>query len=448
MLFPPLGAVLGVTPVVLLSSIAATWAFGDIAVRVLPRRSQRIAVLWFAVGSVTNVLIGRATFALGLAFALASVAALVRRARWSVLAAVLATLSSPVAGVFVALAAGTAWLAARRLLPAVVAVTAVVPLFVLGVLFPAGGRFPYRGGHFTITLGVCAALVLFAPSRWRTLRLGVALYTAAAVAIYVVPNPLGGNWARLAMLLGGPLLAGVLWPTRRLLFVALAVPFFIWQWQPAYDSMTRGASDPSSQPGFYEPLLDFLGRDKAQRIEIPFTERHWETRYVAPHVALARGWERQADIEANPLFYEDELAPADYLAWLAENAVSYVALPEVDLDHAAVNEAELLRAGLPGLQLVWQNEHWRVWKVLDARPLIDGPAVLGPIDADSFTLYVYEPGEVHVRIRHSAHWAVDKPACVEASPDGWTRVVATAPGEIIVRQSVGIGGSSSGRCDR
>lgn len=447
-LFPPLGALLGVTTVILLSSVGATWAFADIAVRVLPRRSQRVAVLWFAIGSVTNVLIGRATFALGLAFALACVAALVRRSRWSVLAAVLASLASPVAGVFVALAAGTSWLVARRLLPALVGAAALLPLLVLGVLFPEGGRFPYRGGHFAITLGVCAALVLFAPRRWRTLRLGVALYALAAVAIFVVPNPLGGNWARLAMLLGGPLLAGALWPNRRVLFVALAVPFCIWQWQPAYDSVARGNSDPSSQPEFYAPLLDFLGRDQSMRIEIPFTERHWETRFVAPHVALARGWERQADIEVNGIFYTDELTGPDYLAWLAENAVSYVALPETDLDHAAVQEAELLRSGLPGLRLVWQNENWRVWKVLDTLPLVDGPALLTAVDADSFKLWMKAPGEVLVRLRHSTHWTVDAPACVDESPDGWTRVVSPDVGEVVVRQSVGLGGSGTERCDR
>ena len=447
-LFPPLGGILGVTTVVLLSSAAATWAFADIATRVLPQRSQRLAVRWFAVGSVTNVLVGRATFALGLAFALAAVAALVRGSRWAVAGAVLASLASPVAGVFVALGAGTSWLVARRWLPALTGAAALAPLAVLSVLFPEGGRFPYRGGHFTITLGVCAALLLFAPRRWSALRVGVALYALAAVAIFVVPNPLGGNWARLAMFVGGPLLAGALWPTRRALFVLLAVPFCIWQWQPAYDSVVRGGHDPSSQAEYFEPLLDFVGRDSMLRIEIPFTERHWETRYVAPHVALARGWERQADIEANAIFYADELHAADYLAWLEDNAVSYVALPDVDLDHAAVAEAGLLRSGVPGLELVWQNANWRVWKVLDTRPMVEGPADLVHVGADSFTVRLHEPGSALVRIRHSAHWTVDEPGCVAPAAGGWTLVSSRAPAEIEVRQSVGLGTSSPERCPR
>lgn len=447
-LFPPLGATLGVTPVVLLSSVAATWAFADIALRVLPPRSQRFAVVWFAIGTVTNVLVGRATFALGLAFALGAVAALIRRSRWSVVIAALASLASPVAGVFVVLAAGSSWLVARRWLPASVAVGALAPLAVLSVAFPEGGEFPYRGGHFTITLGVCAALAVVMPARWRVARTGVVLYAAAAVAIFLVPNPLGGNWARLAMFVGGPLLAGALWPARRFVLVILAVPFCIWQWQPAYDSVVRGGRDPSSRAEYFAPLLDFLGRDRALRIEIPLTERHWETRYVAPHIALARGWERQADMDVNRIFYADTLDPVAYLDWLADNGVSYVALPDVDLDHSAVAEAALLRAGVPGLEPVWSSAHWVVWKVLGPRPIVEGPAELVSIDTDSFTLDLSEPSAVHVRIRHSVHWSVDEPACVKASEDGWTIVASPAAGRVEVRQAVGLGAPAAARCPR
>ena len=87
-----------------------------------------------------------------------------------------------------------------------------------------------------------------------------------------------------------------------------------------------------------------------------------------------------------------------------------------------------------------------MWKVLDTRPLVDGPATLRSLENDSFTLDFRFPGEALVRLRHSAHWSVDAPACVEAAFDGWTRVVSPVEGEIEVRQSVGLGGSGSGRC--
>ena len=59
-------------------------------------------------------------------------------------------------------------------------------------------------------------------------------------------------------------------------------------------------------------------------MEIPFTENHWETAYVAPEVPLARGWERQLDIERNPLFYDQDpnaLNALSYYGWLLDNAV-------------------------------------------------------------------------------------------------------------------------------
>ena len=45
------------------------------------------------------------------------------------------------------------------------------------------------------------------------------------------------------------------------------------------------------------------------RIEVVPTRDHWEARWLAPHVAIARGWERQLDRDRNALFY-DESRPA------------------------------------------------------------------------------------------------------------------------------------------
>ena len=69
---------------------------------------------------------------------------------------------------------------------------------------------------------------------------------------------------------------------------------------------------------------------------------------MAPHVMLARGWERQLDQQRRALFYDEAstpLTPARYRAWLSEQAVSYVALPDAPLDYSAKGEAELLRGG-------------------------------------------------------------------------------------------------------
>ena len=57
---------------------------------------------------------------------------------------------------------------------------------------------------------------------------------------------------------------------------------------------------------------------------------------MAPHVPLARGWERQLDRKVNPLFYD---GPADPGALptpgCARSGVRYVALPDAPLDYSA-----------------------------------------------------------------------------------------------------------------
>jgi hypothetical protein len=305
------------------------------------------------------------------------------------------------------------------------------------VAFPEGGRFPFRLGHFIVVMCACVVVALIAPRGWSGVRAGALLYAAIAIAVFIVPNPLGGNLARLAMFFGGPVLAAILWPQHKKWLIVLGAPLIVWQWQPAYDAVVEAGRDPSTKAAYYEPLIDFVQQDPFARIEIPFTRRHWESHFVARHVALARGWQRQLDIEVNSLFYEpDALNESSYKRWLSDNAISYVALPDAALDESAIAEASLLRAGVEGLVPVWRNEHWQVWRVTDTEPLVDGAARLVELDADEFTLDVDTPGDVLVRIRYSSHWDIDGPGCLVESPDGWTLLRTPSVGDVRVRQVV------------
>ena len=426
LLFPPLGAVLGVAVVAVISSVAASWAFTALANALLPPRAALVSSVWFAVGTATNVAVGRVTFALGLALAVFAVGAMLRSAPWAVVVAIVAPLASPVAGVFVAIAATALLLSSRadrdrRRLAVAMTAGALAPIAVLGAAFPEGGRFPFRFGHFVAVLVSCALVGLLAPRAWTAVRVGSLLYAAIATAVFVVPNPLGGNVARLAMFFGGPLLAGMLWPQRKKLLIVFGMAMVVWQWQPAFDAVANAGRDPSTKAAYYQPLIDFVEQDPFARIEIPFTRRHWESHFVARHVALARGWQRQLDIEVNSLFYApDALNESSYKRWLSDNAISYVALPDAELDESAIAEASLLRAGIEGLVPVWRNEHWQVWRVTDTEPLVEGPARLVELDADEFTLQADDPGDVLIRIRYSSHWDIDGPGCLVESPDGWT----------------------------
>lgn len=351
-------------------------------------------------------------------------------------AAPFTALASPVAGAFLMLAA-LAWTAAdprRRRFGLVVLAETAVALVALGLTFPEGGDFPFGLEAFvvTATVGLLAALLL--PVRYRALRIGGALYAAAAAVTVAVPNALGANITRLGMFTAPAVAIGVLWPVRRRVAAALAGPLLLWQWMPAGDGIFTAGLDPSSDPAYYDEVLLQLKNRSPGRVEIPFTKHHWEAAYVAPHVALARGWERQLDIGVNPLFYDGTLTADRYRAWLRENAVDYVALPDVELDDSALAEAALLRAGVDGLDLVWRGAHWDVWRVTDAHPLVEGSAHLVALDADSFTVAVERPGDVLVRIHYSSHWDVEGPGCAVPTPDNWTRIRFPTAGEFRVRQ--------------
>ena len=82
------------------------------------------------------------------------------------------------------------------------------------------------------------------------------------------------------------------------------------------------ASAPSSEASYYQPLVAYLeAQHTVGRVEIPFTQAHWETAYVAPTIPLARGWERQLDVADNPIFYTaTPLTTTTYERWLVDEA--------------------------------------------------------------------------------------------------------------------------------
>ena len=216
----------------------------------------------------------------------------------------------------------------------------------------------------------------------------------------------------------------------------LAVPLLFWQWFPAVDGVAFAHRDPSTNSAYYQPLLDVLERagDPIGRVEIPPTLRHWETVNVAIHVPLARGWERQLDIAYNPLFYDGTLNATSYHAWLVENGVRFVALPDAELESS--DEAKLLEAGLPYLTPGATLPHWRLWSVDGFSGLVEGPARLDEMAVDSLRLDVFAPGSVTVRVRASSHWAVEGAGCAADDGNGWLRLEGLVPGPQRVTQAV------------
>ncbi|MBB4664990.1 hypothetical protein [Conexibacter arvalis] len=476
-LFPPLGSLLGPRLLGALCAVAAAALFALLARRRFGDAAL-LGALWFAAGTATILLSGRLTFGLGLVPALGALLALAhgRRAGAAVLA-VASALASPVAAVFLAMAT-TAWALAepwprgrdarrpwwrelgteRRLTGLAIAAAAVVPVGLLSFAFPEGGREPFvLSAYWPVPATVAAALLLW-PREQRTLRIGAVLYLLGCTAAFVLDTPVGGNAARLGALVAGPLFALLLWRRRPLALALVALPLLYWQWTAAIHDVTVTHGDRSVERSFYAPLLAQLeARDPggiSGRVEIPFTKLHWEARWVAPRHALARGWLRQYDHKANALFYEGELTPERYEAWLRRNAVRWVALPDTTLDYSARREAELVEGGLPFLREVWRDADWRLFEVRDAAPLAEGAgARVTRLGHDAVTLSVERPGTVRLRMHWTPYWRVaEGDACVAPAPapDGedQTELRVRRGGEIRLVTSFSLGrvGASSPRC--
>jgi hypothetical protein len=314
---------------------------------------------------------------------------------------------------------------------AVTAAAVAAPLVATAILFPGQGAFPYPLPDFLVDAVAGTIMLLVIPRREHVLRAAAGLYLLATVASFLIRSPMGGNIGRLGECLAIPLGACLLWSSRRLLFVALAVPMALLVWPPAWSAMTGVRTDPSTHQAYFRPLMTFLRQhaEPAGRVEVVPTRYHWEAAYVAPAIPLARGWERQLDTADNPIFYDTgKLDAASYHAWLVDNGVRYVALSDASLDFAGAAEARLVQSGVRGLVPAWQSAHWRVFAVTGSSGIVDGPARLVSLSGGRATLEATGPGAVVLRVRDSGHWTVtDGAACVSESPDQWTMLRVPGP---------------------
>lgn len=458
-LFPPLASWLGPRLVGAVAAVVTAWAYERIVGRA--STAARVSALWFATACMVSLVTGRLTFALGLALAMLSVLALVRgRLAWCGVAGAAAALASPVAVAFLALPlAAWGWTSRRWVAAGALLAVSIVPAAALSGLFPEGGTFPFAASAFWPTL---AGALLVVAVLWRSappvLRVGMVLYVLLLVVSGAISSPMGGNAVRLGAVLAGPLAALLLWDERRTLLALVALPFLYWQVSAPADDVWRAASDPSVHASYYDGLLRFLDdRQRAEgpfRVEIPFTDNHWESARVAPAVPLARGWERQLDRKVNALFYEDRaFSSGRYRDWLHANGVRYVALADAPIDYSAADEAALVRAEPSYLREVWHDDHWRVFAVADPAPLAGGGARVTRMAPDRVDLTVPRAGTYVVRVRFTPYWRVTGAAGCVAPVDrrddaSWTRVTARAAGPLTLRAGFTLGRahSTSERC--
>lgn len=485
-LSPLLGDWIGTLTVGVLSAVAGAWAFERLVRRAWSGAGSIAAAWWFAGGIGALLFTGRITFLLGLAIGLVTLLTLTgrgtapsadvappaasgapdgpsgrgpkppaRAVAGAVVGAVLTALASPVAALFLALT-GAAVAAGRvdrsvRILALLLAGVAFATALALSAAFPGGGSEPFVPSALVPAIIALLVVLVALPGDQRGLRVGVALYLAGIVLAGLLATPMGGNATRLAALAGGPLLVAALWGRRPAVVAVLVVPFLYWQLYPPVRDATQAWGDDSARAAYWQPAdrtLRALVAAEPGRVDVPPTARRGEARWISPEVPIARGWIRQLDRHWNALFYGDgahaaaPISGAAYRAWLDDNAVRWVALPDADPDYASRRVVALLRAGeVPGLRRVWSDPHWTVWRVEGATPLVapEDPAVgsrvrVTEVGPDRLRFTSVRPGApLQVRVRWSPHLRIAAgQACLEESDDGWTRVIPTVVGTVSV----------------
>lgn len=417
--------------------IAGTVSAGLLAMILTRCRGAVREPLWPALagvyGLLCNALSGRVTFGLGVMFALGAVAAVFcwprkwtgckhrlhrsgcRRAlglRWAKAAAAaplaaVATASSPVAGLFLGVIAAALFLNGRR--PGAYAL-GLAPAAVVGLsawLFPFSGTQPMKLASAALPFGCALAALFLVPKGWKTVRTASAIYAFGVALTWAIDSQVGSNVTRLAMLFGGVVLLAAL-PyeaarTRRWYGLVLALTgVTAWITVNSVTDIVR-TTPLASWSRELAPLVDQLQKAGADRgrVEVVPASSHRESSAFPAYVNLARGWNRQADLERNPVFYDDTLTADSYREWLDRWAVHYVVLPADKPDEGGKDEAKLVREGLPYLQQVWGDANWQLFKVVSPTNLVDGSATVVRAGADQLVIEVKQAGRVLVRVPHS-----------------------------------------------
>ncbi|MFE7109222.1 MFS transporter [Streptomyces sp. NPDC057575] len=421
---PYLMSVLGVRTTMMVVGTVSAALTALILVRVRAVRNPLACSLAGAFAYLCNALSGRVTFGLGMMFAVGATAAVFcwpyrwRYKRWAKAAvaaplAALATASSPVAGLFLGVVAAALFLNKRRPGAYALGLAPVAVVALSAWLFPFSGTQPMSIATLSLPFLFSVLVFVLVPRDWKTVRTAAAVYGVGTLLTYVIDSQIGSNITRMAMLFAGVVLLAALPYTtpRSRRWYALVVAFAglnFWIGYKGVDDIVRTAPTASSARDV-APLINELQQVGAERgrVEIVPASSHREASALAPYVNLARGWNRQADMKRNPLFYDDTLDSANYREWLDRWAVHYVVLPKGRPDASgAVQEAQLVDEGLPYLKPVWSDANWRLFEVDSPVPLADPPATVDEAAADELTIHVKTPGRILIRIPYSRWLAV------------------------------------------
>jgi hypothetical protein len=399
-------ALMAIVPARVVGAVAAVISTG-LTTRLLQRAGAARPVIGgvaAAVCQVSNLAEGRIAFAAGMAFGLAALDLVIGEYRWrrplAAIAVFIAGAANPVAALFLGLCALVA--AARRRFrdAAVLLVPGAIAVAVIAGVFSDGGRQVFNSTDALRAglVGLFVAAVV--PLRHQAVRLGALLSAVMVMAAYLLPTPVGGNAIRLGLLFAVPVVAAFVdwrWWVAALTIVAAVVIQ-----TPVTLGTLTGAGSPATRASYYAPLLAEL-KSQGQltgRVEVPEENGHWEADYVAKQVPLARGWLRQLDTKLNgDVFYKHKPTATSYRAFLDDNAVEYVAVPDSRLTFYGKRESTLINGGLGYLDQIWKNDHWTLYRVTSAVPIVESPGRVLSLTADRITFSAPADTDVKLNVR-------------------------------------------------
>ena len=447
--------------------VIVTIAAGTVPVSfyVYVRDQWKIDDIWPAWGMAAVMTVylahGQDPFVLALALTLAGLALLARRHPvWAALPVAIGIFSNPMGLVVVVPFVLTDLIcrpAVRRgyLVFFAALAPAVIVRLLLGWAFSEPGAYLNETSQLMMFLGFALVGIglagVNAAHPRRPFVVLFAVYAVLCVGSFVTPgSPLGNNIGRFFMVFGMPLLLMLrhsrlrrTYPGGDLAVVAIIV-FSVLQFATVASHFFNAVERPQTTPAYFAPALSAAHElyDPNYRFHVVALRRHWEALYFPKAgYPITRGWYRQADAIHNSLFYSTYDA-AEYVAWLQGMGVQYIFLPaDGPLDPWSKREARLL-AGSPAFSFVEQTGAWRIYRLIDARPLLvpvpqepeSGTGTILRVGHERIDFSVSRPGTYWLKFTSSPYWVLDGgPGTVTPRPDRYMNVTLGRAGRYSLR---------------
>ena len=443
-MYYPLAALLGIRPLAVASVAIGAFAFAGVVLREwgpTGRWSSRaFAAVWPGI-----ILAAAFPFALGAAFALLALWALQVRSLWRFSALALLTFAaSPLAFLLLVLfilgvAAAKRVRGSALVVPALALGAIAALALVLWRLFPDAGRYPFTATDLGIVcfFSAAGAALTLRVARARVLGMILLVYGLACVGVYLAPFEVGSNIIRLQYV-AFPLAVLVvsLRSWRPLpICVAFVVLATVWNATPLARSVAQGVSNPAASESYWAPAILFLRAHltPSYRVEAVDTTGHWPALYLAAaRIPLARGWFRQEDFPVNRILY-GPLTPSRYRFWLRGLGVRFVVLGSATPDYSSQSEAELLRSGKSGLEVVLRTRELTIFSLPSPSGIVvgPGPARVEKLSQTRVALYFARHGSYRLAVRYSPYWQPSA-GCLLPRRDGMTEITAPGSGRIVL----------------